>query len=67
LPDNILVTLQDLIREDMNVLADHMSVGGCASWDEYNVCVGKVQGLASSERHLLDLVEKQKLAEQGDT
>ena len=66
MPDNILVELQNELRVEMNSLADHMAPGGCATWDDYNLCAGKVQGLAIAESLLLALVEKQKLAEQGD-
>ena len=49
--------LRKRIREDMNNLADHAATGGCKNFDEYRYCVGKVEGLAMAERHLLDLVQ----------
>lgn len=42
----------------MNEISDHMSTGGCSNIEEYQRCVGTIQGLAYAERLLLDLDER---------
>lgn len=66
MPANILTILQSKMREDMNEIADLMAADGCKSFDEYRKMAGIVEGIARSERHLLDLVEAQEQAEEGD-
>jgi hypothetical protein len=55
--------LREKLRTDMNNYADDMAGGLCRSFDEYQKLCGVIQGLATAERHLLDLVEK---VEQSD-
>jgi hypothetical protein len=55
--------LREKIRIDMNNYADDLAGGACRSFDEYQKLCGVIQGLATAERHLLDLVEK---VEQSD-
>lgn len=55
--------LREKLRTDMNNYADDMAGGACRSFDEYQKLCGVIQGLATAERHLLDLVEK---VEQSD-
>jgi hypothetical protein len=55
--------LRDKLRTDMNNYADDMAGGACRSFDDYQKLCGVIQGLATAERHLLDLVEK---VEQSD-
>lgn len=55
--------LREKLRTDMNNYADDMAGGACRSFDDYQKLCGVIQGLASAERHLLDLVEK---VEQSD-
>jgi hypothetical protein len=50
--------LRDKIRNDMNNYADDLAGGSCRSFDEYQKLCGVIQGLATAERHLLDLAEK---------
>jgi hypothetical protein len=50
--------LREKIRHDMNNYADDMAGGACRSFDDYQKLCGVIQGLATAERHLLDLVEK---------
>jgi hypothetical protein len=42
----------------MNNYADDLAGGACRSFDEYQKLCGIIQGLATAERHLLDLAEK---------
>ena len=55
--------LREKIRTDMNNYADDLAGGGCRTFEEYQKLCGVIQGLATAERHLLDLVEK---VEQSD-
>jgi|TARA_R100001460_G_scaffold49719_3_gene87918 hypothetical protein len=46
------------IREYMNEIADHLTIGGAKNFDEYQRSVGKVEALAIIEREILDLENK---------
>ena len=50
--------LREKLRTDMNNYADDLAGGACRSFDDYQKLCGVIQGLATAERHLLDLVEK---------
>lgn len=50
--------LRDKLRTDMNNYADDMAGGACQSFEQYQKLCGVIQGLATAERHLLDLAEK---------
>ena len=56
--NNLLKTMQDELRTQMNEVSDHMAIGGCKNMDEYSRNVGIIQGLAFAERTLLDLDER---------
>lgn len=56
--NNLLTVLQVEYRREMNEISDHMSTGGCSNIEEYQRCVGTIQGLAYAERLLLDLDER---------
>ena len=56
--NNLLTTIQNDLRVQMNEVSDHMSMGGCKDMDEYSRNVGIIQGLAFAERTLLDLDER---------
>lgn len=49
--------LRDKLRTDMNNYADDMAGGACRSFEEYQKLCGVIQGLATAERHLLDLLK----------
>lgn len=53
-----LEMIRKKIREDLNDLADSMATGGAADYAIYRHMVGKVEGLAQAERHILDLEER---------
>jgi hypothetical protein len=61
--DNFARVLREKLRTDMNNYADDLAGGACRSYDEYQKLCGIIQGLATAERHLLDLAEK---VEQSD-
>jgi len=56
--NNLLTTIQNDLRVQMNEVSDHMAMGGCKNMDEYSRNVGIIQGLAFAERTLLDLDER---------
>ena len=56
--NNLLKTMQDELRTQMNEVSDHMAIGSCKDIDEYSRNVGIIQGLAFAERTLLDLDER---------
>lgn len=63
---NTLLTLRKKIREDMNSYTDHMATGGAEDYATYRQLVGRIEGLAFAERHLLDLVDAAKQGEDED-
>ncbi len=54
------------MRKDMNDIADDMAGGACGTHSEYMKLVGIIEGLARAERMLLDLVDAQERAEEGE-
>lgn len=56
--ENILQHLHKSIRQQMNEMADHIAGGGCADFNEYKRCCGVIEGLARTERDLLDLTRQ---------
>ena len=53
--DETLEHLRGKIREHMNGHTDHMIDPGCETFEDYRYCKGIVDGLALSERELLDM------------
>jgi hypothetical protein len=60
---NTLSFLQGKIREDMNNYADDTATGVPGDFAAYQRLVGKIEGLAIAERHLLDMVDRAKRGE----
>ena len=52
---NELDVLRKKIRERMNDIADAVSTGTCRSYEEYQRLCVVIEGLAHTERDLLDL------------
>ena len=50
--------LREKLRTDMNNYADDCAGGACRSFEDYQKLCGVIQGLATAERYLLDLLEK---------
>jgi hypothetical protein len=46
------------IREDLNDLADSIATGSAPDYAIYRHMVGKIEGLAQAERHILDFEER---------
>jgi len=73
LASNILATIQERIRKEMNDVADHIGTGGIMSAGgaaevgmEYARQSGIIEGLAKAERVLLDVAEEAEKAEEMD-
>jgi hypothetical protein len=54
---DIFDVLRKKLRDRMNDIADAVSTGQCASFEEYQRSCGVIEGLAHAERDLLDLKE----------
>lgn len=53
--NNLLAALQNILRNHMNEITDHIAGGGCRDMNDYSRSVGIIEGLAYAERELLDL------------
>ncbi len=56
--DNALSLLKKKIRDEMNKLADHLAIGSAKNMEEYRKMCGIIEGLAWTEREVIDLEEK---------
>lgn len=54
---NVLETLRDKFRQDMNNFTDDLATGQCVDHASYKELCGVIRGLAYAERHLLDLAD----------
>jgi hypothetical protein len=62
-----LQMINERLRRDMNDLADHIATGSCVDWADYKYCVGKMEGFALAERHLLDVRRQLEAGEDEDS
>lgn len=72
--DNILETIKERIRREMNTIADDLALGGCMSAEsadmvgiKYAQNAGVIEGLARAERVILDVLDEIKEQEKLDT
>lgn len=72
--DNILDTVRERVRREMNDVADDVALGGCLSTTSadmiavaYAQKVGLIEGLARIERIVLDTIEEIEAREKLDT
>ena len=65
LDQSLFSAYRKILRNLMNERADDLAMGGAKSFDEYQKMVGIIEGLATAEREMLDLMEKQRKAEDG--
>ena len=56
--EDVLSLLKNKIRDQMNELADHLAIGGAQNMEEYRKICGTIEGLAWTEREIIDLDEK---------
>ena len=65
LDESLFSAYRKVLRNLLNEKADDLAMGGAKSFDEYQKMVGVIEGLAVTERAMLDLIEKQRKAESG--
>ena len=72
--DNILDTVRERIRRDMNEMADIVATGGCLSEENASKIAvscarhaGIIEGLAMAERSILDILDEIAEREKLDT
>jgi hypothetical protein len=58
--DNVLTLLKKKIRGQMNDVADHLALGSAKDIEEYRKMCGIIEGLAWTEREIIDLEDKLK-------
>jgi hypothetical protein len=56
--ENVLTLLKNKIRIQMNELADHLAMGSAKDIEAYRKICGTIEGLAWTEREIIDLDEK---------
>jgi len=56
--EDVLMVLRKKIRDQMNDIADHISLGSAKDIEEYRKMCGIIEGLAWTEREIIDLDEK---------
>ena len=56
--DDVLSLLKRKIRNHMNEIGDHLALGSASSMEEYRKMCGMIEGLAWTEREILDMEEK---------
>jgi hypothetical protein len=62
-----LMSLRNSIREDMNNYTDDLATGANINdFAAYQRMVGRIEGFAIAERHLLNLVDKAKAGEDDE-
>lgn len=53
--EDVFSLLKKKIRTQMNELADHLAVGSAKNMEEYRKITGIIEGLAWTEREVIDL------------
>tara|TARA_A100001515_G_scaffold1295_6_gene1219 strand:- start:2753 stop:2941 length:189 start_codon:yes stop_codon:yes gene_type:complete len=56
--DDVFSLLRKKIRTQMNDIADQLAVGTASSMEEYRRMCGMIEGLAWTEREIIDLEER---------
>ena len=56
--EGALSVLKKKIRVQMNEIADHISLGSAKDMEDYRKMFGIIEGLAWSEREIIDLESK---------
>ena len=58
--EDVLSLLKRKIRDQMNELADHLAVGSAQNMEEYRRICGTIEGLAWTEREVIDIEDRLK-------
>jgi len=56
--EDALLLLRKKIRTQMNELADHLAIGSAKDMEDYRKVCGIIEGLAWTEREVIDLESK---------
>ena len=56
--DSVLRLLKKAIREQINELADHLAIGNAKDMEDYRKITGIIEGLAWTEREIIDLEDR---------
>ena len=56
--EDVFSVLKKKIRNQMNELADHLAVGSAKDMEEYRKITGIIEGLAWTEREVIDLEDR---------
>ncbi len=58
--EDVLSLLKKKIRDQMNELADFLAVGSAKDMEEYRKICGTIEGLAWTEREIIDIEDRLK-------
>ena len=56
--EDVLSLLKNKIRDQMNELADHLAMGGAQNMEEYRKICGTIEGLAWTEREIINIEDR---------
>ncbi len=56
--DDVLSLLKKKLRDQMNEIADLVSLGSAKNMEDYRKMCGIIEGLAWAEREIIDIEEK---------
>ena len=56
--DDVLSLLRKKLRDQMNEIADLVSLGSAKNMEDYRKMCGIIEGLAWAEREILDIEDK---------
>jgi hypothetical protein len=56
--DDVLSLLKKKLRDQMNEIADSVSLGSAKNMEDYRKMCGIIEGLAWAEREIIDIEEK---------
>ena len=56
--DDVLSLLKKKLRDQMNEIADSVSIGSAQNIEEYRKMCGIIEGLAWAEREILDIEDR---------
>ena len=56
--EDVFSLLKKKIRNQMNDLADHLAVGSAKDMEDYRKITGIIEGLAWTEREVIDLEDR---------
>jgi len=56
--DDVLSLLKKKLRDQMNEIADSVSIGSAQNIEEYRKMCGIIEGLARAERDILDIEDR---------